>query len=125
MSCKKRTVASTYLVPAVKALGENKTFRIDYTDDLAQVDPADTITGSTWAIDDAGMTETASSFTDKVTSIRVSGGTRIGNLFRLTNTVTTVGGDTLVRLLTVKIANLHVKRPDEEDVEFVEPAPLP
>lgn len=125
MSCKKRTVASTYLAPAEKALGENKTFHIDYTDDLAQVEPADTITNSTWAIDDPGLTETGGGFTEQITSIRVIGGTKIGNLFRLTNTVTTASGDTLVRLLTVKIVNIHVKRPDEEDVEFIDPTPLP
>lgn len=124
MNCKKRSVDSTYLVPAEKALGENKTFHIDYTDDLAEVDPADTITGSTWAIDNVDLTETASSYTTKITSIRVSGGGKIGRLFRLTNTVTTAAGETFVRLLTVKIVNIHVKRPAEEDVDFVEPTPL-
>lgn len=124
MSSKKRTVASTYLAPAEKALGESKTFRIDYEDDLAEVDPADTITGSTWAIDDVNLSEIASSFSDKISAIRVSGGGKIGNLYRLTNTVTTASGDTYVRLLTVKIVNIHVRRPEEEDVDFVEPTPL-
>lgn len=123
MSTDKPTADSTYLNPAEKALGEAFRFYIEYTEDLADVSPIDTIASSTWAID-GDLVEDDSGFTDDVTWIRVSGGTRIGTLHRLTNTIVTAQGDTIVRLLTVKIVNVHVKRPAEEDVAFVEPAPL-
>lgn len=122
MSCK-RTVADTYLAPAQKALTESCRFFIDYTDDLAEVSPADVLLSSVWAINGT-VVEEDSGFTDQMSWIRISGGTRIGNLHRLTNTVVTAGGDTFVRTLTIKIVNIQVKRPNVETVEFVEPAPL-
>ena len=122
MSCK-RTVADTYQAPAEKALTEDCRFWIDYADDLAEVSPTDVIQSSVWAIDGT-LVESDSGFTDPLTWIRVSGGTKIGTIHRLTNTVVTAGGDTFVRTLTVKIVNIHVKRPDPTDVEFVTPNPL-
>jgi hypothetical protein len=122
MSCK-RSVADTYLSPAQKALTESCRFFIDYTDDLAEVSPADILQASTWTINGT-VVEEDSGYTDQMAWIRVSGGTKIGNLHRLTNTVVTAGGDTFVRTLTIKIVNIQVKRPDVESVEFVEPTPL-
>lgn len=123
MSTDKPTAESTYLNPAEKALGESFRFYIDYTADLTDVDPADSIASSTWTID-GDLVEEAKGFDDTWSWIKVSGGTKIGTLHRLTNTVVTAQGDVIVRLLTVKIVNVHVKRPDEEDVAFVEPTPL-
>lgn len=123
MSTEKPTAESTYLNPAEKALGEAFRFYIDYTDDLEAVDPIDTIASSSWTIDGT-VVEDAEGFTDTHSWIKVSGGTKIGTLHRLTNSVITAQGDLIVRLLTVKIVNIHVKRPVEEDVEFVEPTPL-
>jgi hypothetical protein len=120
MSTDKPTAESTYLNPAEKALGESFRFYIDYIADLEDVDPVDTIASSTWAIDGTLVEET-SGFNDTNSWIRVSGGTKIGTLHRLINTVITAQGDTIVRLLTVKIVNVHVKRPDPKDVTYADP----
>lgn len=117
-----RKVQDTYLAPAEKALTEDALFGLTYEKDLAQVSPTDTITGSSWVVEGGGLTVEASSFDDNTTSVRLSGGTKIGELHRVTNTVTTSNGQTLVRVLTVKIMNIHVKRPEESDVEFTTPA---
>jgi hypothetical protein len=108
----KRSVQDTYLAPAEKALGDAATYTIDYTEELADQSPVDTVVGSSWAIT-GSVTQSAAAFTTKTTSVRVSGGTKIGTLHRLVNTVTTANGDTLVRVLTIKIVNIHAKRPDE------------
>lgn len=118
----KRSVKDTYLAPAEKALGEDATFGVDYTKDLAQFDPADTIVGSSWAVVKGTVAVTANAFTAQTTSVKLSGGTKIGSLHRVANTVTTSNGQTLVRLLTIKIVNIHVKRPEESDVDFVTPS---
>lgn len=116
-----RQVQDTYIAPAEKALAEDAIFSIDYTQDLDQFDPADTIVGSAWSAE-GGIAVSGGSFTTKTTSVQLTGGGRIGTLHRVTNTVTTSNGQTLVRLLTVKIVNIHVKRPEESDVDFVTPA---
>jgi len=119
----KRQVQDTYLAPAEKALTESARFYIDYTTDLAEVDPADTIASSSWAINGT-VVEESNGFTDQLSWIKISGGTRIGTLHRLTNTVVTAQGDTLVRLLTIKIMNIHVKRPESDEITIEEPASL-
>jgi hypothetical protein len=113
----KRSVQDTYLAPAEKGLAEDAIFSIDYTEDLAQFDPVDTIVDSDWDVE-GSVAVSGSSFTNQTTSVQLSGGTKIGTLHRVTNTVTTSNGQTLVRLLTVKIMNIHVKRPEDSDVEF-------
>lgn len=123
MSTDKQPVSSTYLYPAEKALNESVRFYIDYTADFADVDPVDSIASSTWVID-GSVTEVASGYTDNLSWIKPAGGTKIGTLHRLTNSIVTAQGDTIVRLLTIKIVNIHVKRPNEEDVNFVTPTPL-
>ena len=50
MSDAKRKVQDTYLAPAEKALDEDCRFFLNYTSDLSDVDPLDTIFDSTWAI---------------------------------------------------------------------------
>lgn len=123
MSCK-RSVEDTYLSPAEKALSASETFVIDYSDELADFDPVDTIVASSWAVTKGTVTAPADSFTDNTTQVRVAGGTKIGELNRLTNTVTTSNGDTLVRTLTVKIVNVHAKRQKESEITFSTPTPL-
>ena len=119
----KRKVQDTYLAPAEKALTEDCRFWIDYTTDLAEMDPADTITASVWSVDGTVVNED-DGYTDQVTWIKVSGGTKIGTIHRLTNSVTTAQGDTLTRVLTIKIVNIPVKYPNIDEVIFTEPDPV-
>lgn len=68
---------------------------IDYTDYLALIDPAETITGSTWAItgNDAALTKSNESIVTgaKKTQLRLAGGT-LGLTYTVTNHITTSSG---------------------------------
>ena len=104
MSCKKKVDDDYTYIRAEKALTEDLDYFIDYTKTFALVTPADTISTSAWALTGAG-TLGLDDFDGNITRAWVSGGTRIGNVLRLTNTVVTVGGRTHVRLIVIKIVN--------------------
>lgn len=104
MSCKKEVADNYTFIRAEKALGEDLDFFIDYTKTFALVTPADTISTSAWTLTGAG-TLGASDYTGAITRAWVSGGTKIGNVLRLINTVVTTGGRTHVRVIPIKIVN--------------------
>ena len=112
MSTKKVDDDYTY-IRAEKALTEDVDFFIDYTKTFDLVDPVDSISTSAWALTGAG-TLGLDDFNGNITRAWVSGGTRIGNLLRLTNTVITAGGRTHVRLIVIKIVNRLAVIPIED-----------
>ena len=94
-------------IRAEKALGEDIDFFISYDKIFALVDPVDTILvaqDSTWTLTGGG-TLGSTGITGNVTWAWISGGDKIGNTLRLTNTVVTIGGRTHVRLIIIKIVN--------------------
>jgi hypothetical protein len=107
MSCERKSNGLGGQNYAVKMDQEIIDYSIDYSDDLEEIEPADTITGSTWTVSPAiGLTITdGTQFTDTTTSVWVSGGGRNGSIYRLKNTATTAGGRSFVRVLVVKMAN--------------------
>ena len=117
MSCKKKVDNDYTYIKAEKALTEDIDYFIDYTKTFALVTPADTISTSAWALE--GGTLGADDFSGNITRAWVSGGTRIGNILRLTNTVVTVGGRTHVRLIVIKIVNRLAQIPVVEAATVV------
>jgi len=115
MSCKKKVDEDYTYIKAEKALTEDIDYFIDYTKTFALVDPVDSIAedGSSWALTGDG-TQGLDDFNEAITRCWVSGGGRIGNVLRLTNTVLTVGGRTHVRLIVIKIVNRLAQLPVEE-----------
>jgi len=104
MSCKK-TVADTYThLRGEKALTEVLDYSITYAKTFALVSPTDTINTSTWSIS-SNATIDSDSDDGTIATVWVSGGTKIGNLIRLVNTIVTVGGRTHVRVLILKVVN--------------------
>ena len=83
---------------------ETVDFYIDWSDTLAQVSPADTISTSSWTADN-GMTVQSDSSTTTSATAWVSGGT-VRKYCNLVNTVVTAGGRTLERTIAVKIQDL-------------------
>lgn len=87
-------------------LGERIDLRRDWADDLAALDGTpDTLTGSTWAVVDEGLTvetDPAPSFDDTSATVWVSGGS-VHRTYRLRNTVTTAGGRRFVDVVTVQV----------------------
>jgi hypothetical protein len=63
---------------------------LDYVISWATWLDGDTITASTWTVDD-GMTEASSGNTDTTTTIWLSGGT-LGNSYTIMNHITTTAG---------------------------------
>lgn len=107
-------------VQAEKTPGDVCDFVIDYTTDLEAVAPNDTLATSSWVKvgnividDDTGRDDTRA-------WVWVSGGGRVGEISRLVNTVTTVGGRQFVRTLIVKMVTALAKRPEDPIVEIEE-----
>jgi hypothetical protein len=107
MSCERKSNGLGGQDYAVKMDLEVIDYSIDYCDDLAEIEPADTLVGSTWSVSPAGgLTITdGTQFTDTTTSVWVSGGGRNGMIYRLKNTATSAGGRSFVRVLVVRMAN--------------------
>jgi len=91
-------------IRAEKGLAEVVDYSIDYAKTFALVTPADTISSSSWAIS-ANGTLGAISTSGSIATAFISGGTKIGELIRLTNTMITAGGRTHVRLILIKVVN--------------------
>jgi hypothetical protein len=115
MSCIK-DVGDTYRhARAEKGLTEVLDYSFRYTNTFALVTPADTITAeedSTWVLSGEGVLG-ATTLAGDITTAWISGGGKIGNTLRLTNTVVTAGGRTHVRVLIIKIVNRLDLIPEE------------
>jgi len=123
MSCKKKVDEEFTYIRAEKALGEDLDYFITYAKTFALVSPADSIStpgDSTWALVGSG-TLGATGVTGDITHAWVSGGGRIGNILRLTNTVVTAGGRTHVRLIVIKIVNRLAVVPADDLVTIETP----
>jgi len=105
MSCLKKIDDDYTHIKAEKGLDEEVDFSISYTKLFALVDPVDVISTSTWSIIGAGGVLGAMTATGDVATAWVSGGGRIGNVLRLTNTIVTAGGRTHTRLIIIKVVN--------------------
>jgi hypothetical protein len=82
-----------------KDLGEKKDYSLDWTQYLA----GDTIASSTWVVPTGIVQATPNpSNTTTSTTIWLSGGT-VGKTYELQNTVTTVGGRTLVQSVDIPV----------------------
>lgn len=112
MSCIKKIDSEYTYIRAEKGLTEDVDYFIDYTKTFALVDPADSIFTSAWALTGGG-TLGVNDYSGNITRAFVSGGDRIGNVLRLTNTVVTAGGRTHVRLIVIKIVNRLAEIPEE------------
>ena len=75
--------------------------RLDYSHDWTAWLDGDTITSSAWAAP-AGVTTDTPSNTTTTTRVWVSGGTA-GNVYRITNTITTAGGRTAERSIPIRV----------------------
>lgn len=74
---------------------------VDYEIDLTKLLSGDTIAGSSWTAD-PGITLGAMNFSATTVTVWLSGGT-VGMMYRVTNTVTTAGGRTIVRSFLVLV----------------------
>jgi hypothetical protein len=100
-------------VRAEKAPGDVADYVIDYTKDLQQIAPNDTIQSSTWTSTGNIVIDDATGFDTLRAWVWVSGGGRIGEISRLTNTVVTVGGRTFVRVIIIKMVTALAQIPEE------------
>ena len=73
-------------------------FGINWADYLGQ----DTILTSSWVVP-AGVTAVSNAFTDTLASVKLSGGT-LGQVYRITNRITTSDGETVDKSLDIEIA---------------------
>lgn len=73
-------------------------FGIDWADYLG----ADTILTSSWTVP-AGVGQVSNAFTDTLATIKLSGGT-LGQVYRITNRITTSDGETVDKSLDIEIA---------------------
>lgn len=76
-------------------------YSIDWSLVLGSVQPADTITSSSWVVD-SGIVQDSDSYTPSTSTVWLSGGT-LGLLAEVVNTVVTVGGRTHVRTIEISI----------------------
>lgn len=76
---------------------------LDYEIDWAAWLDGDTISTSTWIVP-SGITDGTKSNTSTTTTIWLSGGAA-GERYRITNRITTAGGRTDDRSITVRVAN--------------------
>lgn len=72
-------------------------FGVDWTDYLGTAN----ISTSTWIVP-TGITNLTSSFTTKTASIKLSGGT-LGIVYRVTNRITTSGGETVDQSIDIEV----------------------
>ena len=109
---------------AEKAGAEVIDYVIDYTDDLAESDPVDDISTSSWVVVGNLVITDGTVYTTKKSTVWVSGGGRVGEVSRLTNTVTTVGGRTFIRTLLVKMVT-KLARSEVQDLVTYEVPVIP
>ena len=83
---------------------ETLDYACDWAAFLAEGSPADSIQSSAWASDPAGPTLSGASVSGAVTRVFVSGA-QLGQVYRLTNTVTTTLGRTAERSWTLRCEN--------------------
>jgi hypothetical protein len=108
---------------AQKAGSELLDFIIDYTDDLSETYPVDDIITSSWTVVGSDLVIVDDTiFTWDTATVWVSGGGRVGDVHRLTNTVTTMAGRTFVRTLLVKMVLKYTKTEDEDLVTLETPS---
>lgn len=72
-------------------------FGVDWLDRLGSA----TITSSSWIVP-AGLTQASAGYTDTQTTVKLSGGV-LGNIYRVTNRITTSDGETLDQSIDVEI----------------------
>lgn len=92
----------TAIVWDSKAPGETWLGELDWSKDLAV---GDTISSSTWSIvttDGGNISLGTNAFLTTLTNVMVSGGTDKFN-YELQNTVTTVGGETLIAVVMLPV----------------------
>lgn len=75
---------------------------LDYQFNWAEWLAGDTISASTWTADD-GLTVASSAFTNVLTTVWLSGGA-VGLTYAVTNHITTAGGRTDERTLSIVVA---------------------
>jgi hypothetical protein len=92
---------ATYKI--VKDPDSTTKYEIDWTDELAQFSPADTISSATWTSNN-GVTVSSSSESGNITSVIVAGG-NVGKRANLQCRLVTVGGQTLDRTIELQIVN--------------------
>lgn len=81
-----------------KVPGETKDYGIEWEDALAA---GDAISASTWSVP-VGLTKVDEEYAGTVTLVRIAGGT-VGTSYTLTNTITTVNGETLIGEIVVQV----------------------
>jgi len=74
---------------------------LDYQIDWSEWLGVDTINGSTWSVP-TGLTSSSSSYTTTTTTVWLASGT-VGTTYSVVNTITTVGGRTEQRTLSITI----------------------
>lgn len=79
-----------------KGPNDNYEYSIDWTNELG----GDTINGSTW-VAEAGITIDGDTFTASSADVDLSGGTA-GTTYKLTNQITTLGGDVFEKEIHIK-----------------------
>ncbi len=75
---------------------------LDYKINWTEALDGDTIAGSTWSTGDVTLVITASTYTQKIAVVWLSGGTP-GTTDRVSNTITTAGGRTFQLFVTLQI----------------------
>jgi len=93
-------------------------FTIDYTPDIDEVDPTDQLATSVWTVAGDLVIDDGTQFATKTATVWVSGGGNVGEVSRLTNIVTTVGGRTFHYVLLVKIVTFIPKDPADDPIEI-------
>lgn len=106
MSCSRQVDTDYVYLRAEKGPAEILDYFIDYTKTFALVDPADSIATTSWALTGGGTLGT-DDYSGNITRAFVEPHVddKIGMVLRLTNTITTAGGRTHVRLIIIKIVN--------------------
>lgn len=78
---------------------------LDYSIDWTNALGTDTISSSTWSVQDGGLAVQSSSFSAKQTIVWLTSGVA-GTTAVVKNTVTTTGGRVLVQSLQIPVASL-------------------
>lgn len=75
----------------------------DYSEDYTAWLAGDTIVNSTWA-SPAGITRVTPAFTTTKATVWLTGGTH-GQVYKVTNTIITLGGRTEIRSFNIRVQN--------------------
>jgi hypothetical protein len=89
------------LVPAI-APGEVKDYGLDWEEFLAEA-TGDSIQSSAWACTGATLSGASATGTSTKTMVAVPSSAELGASLALVNTITTIGGRTAIRTLTLRV----------------------